>query len=87
MLILVRCCALFRIGLCVSSYFYQSSSGSEDGDGETEESIRQKIAKEFRYNEGEKGAGQEGSNKDEEDDPLEAFMAGIEVGTILKSVS
>ncbi len=81
----LKWCALFRILPCVSSYFYQSSSGSEEGEegeGETEESIRQKIAKEFRYNEGEKGEGHEEGGKEEEDDPLEAFMAGIEVGII-----
>ena len=65
------------------SYFNQSSSGSEDGEGESEDAIRQRISKEFGFNEPVTGKGreqrEEGEEEEEEDDPLEAFMAGIEV--------
>lgn len=66
--------------------FFESSEESESGDdtGETEDAIRQRIAKEFGFGEAGKGGmseeeeGEEGGADD--DDPLEAFMAGIEVG-------
>jgi hypothetical protein len=65
------------------SYFEQSSSESEDEGGETEEAIKQRIAKEFGFG-GTKGDSSEEEEEEEgkeegEDDPLEAFMAGIEV--------
>lgn len=63
----------------MSSYFNQSSDES-DGGGETEQAVRQRIAKEFRYADEGGVAKGEGSEEEEEDgDPLEAFMAGLEV--------
>ncbi len=61
-----------------SSYFNQSSEESADEGGETEEMVKQKIAREFRYNEDD-GCDYEEDKGDDEGDPLEAFMAGIEV--------
>ena len=59
------------------SYFNQSSDES-DLEGENEETVRQRISKEFGYGEG--GAKVESPRKEEEEaDTLEAFMAGIEV--------
>lgn len=45
--------------------------------GEGEEAVRERIAKEFRWAESKEEAEEEGGG--EEADPLDAFMAGIEV--------
>lgn len=61
-----------------NSYFNQSSDES-DLEGENEEAVRQRLSKEFGYGE-DKAEVEEGSREEEEEaDPLEAFMAGIEV--------
>ena len=62
------------------SYFDQSSSDSGE-EGETEEAIKQRIAKEFGFgDQGRESSSEEGGGASaDEDDPLEAFMAGIEV--------
>lgn len=62
------------------SYFEQSPSESEDEGGETEDAIKQRIAKEFGFGEPKGGTSEEEGGDEDEDDPLEAFMAGIEVG-------
>lgn len=66
---------------CCCSYFNASSDESEDGiEGDSEEAVRQRIAKEFRYAESGANEEEEEEKEEEEDnDPLEAFMAGIEV--------
>lgn len=46
---------------------------------EDEETLRRRIANEFRGDSGKEG----GANEPEDDyDPLDAFMAGIEVGVV-----
>ena len=61
-------------------YFNDSSSEEEGGPvGEGEEAVRERIAREFHWSESteqqEEGEG--------EGDPLDAFMAGIEVSVSL----
>ena len=58
--------------------YFEDSSDESDGGGESEEAIRQRIAKEFRFGESGQGSRDE-VEEAEDDDPLEAFMAGIEV--------
>ena len=65
--------------MSVCRYFNDSSSEDEGGpEGEGEEAVRERIAREFRWGETSEtpAGGEEG-----EDDPLDAFMAGIEVST------
>ena len=71
---------------CTCSYFNQSSGESDDG-GESEDMVKQRIAKEFRYAEDRDATKESGSEEEEEeeDDPLEAFMAGIEVTKLCES--
>lgn len=64
---------------CLSSSYFNESSEESDGGGESEEAIKQRIAREFGFG-GSKGKEQEDDESEEEEaDPLEAFMAGIEV--------
>ena len=60
------------------SYFYQSSEESDEGIGESEDTVKQRIAREFHYAE-DRDKESSSEQEDAEDDPLEAFMAGIEV--------
>ena len=73
------------------SYFEGSDSDSDGGavEGESEEAVRKRIAAEYQ-NEGvwsKTGSGNdqgadEPEGEDDDDDPLDAFMAGIEVHTV-----
>ena len=69
-------------------YFDDSSSEEEGGgpEGESEEAVRARIAKEFHWTQSSE-APPTGGEGDEEDDPLDAFMAGIEVCSLSLSLS
>ena len=66
------------LSLSLCRYFNDSSEEEGGGpSGETEEAVRERLAKEFRWTE---SSEQEREDKEEEEaDPLDAFMAGIEV--------
>lgn len=67
---------------CGCRYFEESSSEEEGGpEGEGEEAVRERIAREFHWSESHHQSG--GRGEEEEDDPLDAFMAGIEVSVSL----
>ena len=59
-------------------YFNDSSSSEEEGGPESEEAVKERIAREFGWGEGSEAPAQE-EEEEEDDDPLDAFMAGIEV--------
>ena len=62
------------------SCFDDSDSDGNEGDGES--SIRERIAREYGFTRpsvGDKEGEEEEGGNGEEDDPLDAFMAGIEV--------
>ena len=62
----------------MARYFNDSSSEEEGGPvGEGEEAVRERIAREFHWSESTEQ--QEEGEGEEEGDPLDAFMAGIEV--------
>lgn len=58
-------------------YFNDSGSEGDDGlEGEGEEAVKERIAKEFRWTETNEETVEE---EEGDDDPLDAFMASIEV--------
>ena len=62
-------------------YFNDSSSEEEEGlVGEGEEAVKERIAREFHWSE---STEQQDGEEEEEGDPLDAFMAGIEVSVCL----
>lgn len=64
--------------------YFDSSSDEEGGpEGEGEEAVRERIAREFRWAESSNEGTNEGEDGDDETDPLDAFMAGIEVSVSL----
>ena len=54
------------------SYFNGDSDGEQEEGGGSEELLRQQLAKELQGDTG-------GGVSEDEDDPLDAFMAGIQV--------
>ena len=66
----------------VCRYFNDSSSEGDEGgpEGEGEEAVRARIAKEFHWTDSSTEAPPTGEG---DDDPLDAFMAGIEVTSSL----
>ena len=57
--------------------------GEEGGEGEGEEAVRERIVKEFHWTESSNEAPPtEEGGAEGDDDPLDAFMAGIEVSSL-----
>ena len=70
----------------MTRYFNDSSSEEEGGPvGEGEEAVRERIAREFHWAESaeQQQQQQEEGEEEGEGDPLDAFMAGIEVSVCL----
>lgn len=71
--------------LCSFGSYFNDSGSEDEGEGggvESEEMARRRITREYFSEGGRGGVGGGGDEEDAEEDPLDAFMAGIEVGSV-----